>query len=105
MPIEALRASPAIARSVSRPKLSVDYGSIVNASFALFVFCGSVAIIEPSPYDFASLLAIPVWFLGGFKVHRTFLPLLALMFFYNLGGFIGLIPYIVEPEPTSMRSS
>ena len=100
MPIEALRASPAIARSVSRPGPSVDYGSIVNASFALFVFCGSVAIIEPSPYDFASLLAIPVWFLGGFKVHRTFLPLLALMFFYNLGGFIGLIPYIVEPEPT-----
>ncbi len=100
MPIEALRAPPAVAQSVSRPGRVFDYGAVVNASFALFVFCGSVAIVEPSPYDFVSLLAIPIWFLGGFKVHRTFLPLFILMFLYNLGGFIGLIPYIVEPDPT-----
>ena len=78
----------------------VAYGSIVNWSFALFVFCGSVAIVEPSPYDFVSLVAIPIWFFGGFKVHRTFLPIFALIALYNLGGFIGLIPYIVEPDPT-----
>ena len=73
---------------------------MVNWSFALFVFCGSVALVEPSPYDFASFVAIPVWFIGGFKVHRTFLPLFALVFLYNLGGFIGLIPYVVEHDPT-----
>ena len=78
----------------------LDYGRIVNWSFALFVFCGSVAIVEPSPYDFASLVAIPIWFVGGFKVHRTFLPFLALIVLYNLGGFIGLIPYVVEHDPT-----
>ncbi len=100
MPTEALRAPPSFAGAATRPVGRVDYGTVVSWSFALFVFCGSVAIIEPSPYDFASLIAIPIWFLGGFKLHRSFLPLLALIFLYNLGGFIGLIPYIVEPEPT-----
>ncbi|RYC31775.1 hypothetical protein D3273_11610 [Lichenibacterium minor] len=78
----------------------VDYGRLVNWSFAAFVFCGSVAIVEPSPYDFASMLAIPIWFVGGFKVHRTFLPFFALIVLYNLGGFIGLIPYVAEHDPT-----
>ena len=78
----------------------IDYGSVVNASFAIFVFCGAVALVEPSPYDFASFAAIPIWFLGGFKVHRTILPFFALIFFYNLGGFIGLVPYIDEHDST-----
>ena len=90
--------------SVQRPAATagrhVDYGAVVNASFAIFVFCGAVALVEPSPYDFASFAAIPIWFLGGFKVHRTVLPFFALILFYNLGGFIGLVPYIDEPDPT-----
>ncbi len=83
-----------------RPGARLDYGQVINGTFAVFIFCGMVAIIEPSPYDFASLIAIPVWFLGGFKVHRSVVPLFFLIFFYNLGGFIGLIPYINEPDPT-----
>ena len=96
MPTEAQAYPSAFAPAGRR----AEYGAIVNWSFALFIFCGSVAIIEPSPYDFASLAAIPIWFLGGFKVHRSVVPLFALIFFYNLGGFIGLIPYVVEPDPT-----
>ena len=96
MPIEAVTLASAVAPA----RRHADYGALVNGSFALFVFCGSVAIVEPSPYDFASLVAIPIWFLGGFKVHRSVVPLFALIFLYNLGGFIGLIPYIVEPDPT-----
>jgi hypothetical protein len=95
MPIDALSAP-----GRASPGRRIAYGSLVNAGFAVFIFCGSVAIVEPSPYDFASLVAIPIWFFGGFKVHRTFLPLFALVVLYNLGGFIGLIPYIVEPDPT-----
>ncbi|WP_237481676.1 O-antigen ligase family protein [Lichenibacterium dinghuense] len=98
MRTEALR--PPLARPRPAAGWRLDYGRLVNWSFALFVFCGSVAIVEPSPYDFASLVAIPIWFVGGFRVHRTFLPLFALIFLYNLGGFIGLIPYVVEHDPT-----
>ena len=100
MRTEALRAASAPASPAPGSGRWVDYGLIVNRSFALFVFCGSVAIVEPSPYDFASLLAIPIWFVGGFKVHRTFLPFFALIVLYNLGGFIGLIPYVAEHDPT-----
>ena len=100
MPIETI---PAVGPRGASPAAAwrPDYGNLVNGSFALFVFCGAVAIVEPSPYDFASLVAIPIWFLGGFRVHRTFLPFFALISLYNIGGFIGLIPYIVEPEPTT----
>ena len=94
---EALPAPREAPAAVAR---RVSYGAVVNASFAVFIFCGSVALVEPSPYDFASFAAIPIWFLGGFKVHRTFLPFFALVFFYNLGGFIGLVPYIDEHDPT-----
>ncbi len=82
------------------PAFRVDYGTVINGIFAVFIFCGMVAIVEPSPYDFVSLVAIPIWFLGGFKIHSTVVPLFVLMVFYNLGGFISLIPYIDEPDPT-----
>ncbi len=98
MPTETLRA-PALP-AARAPAWRADYGALVNWSFAVFIFCGSVALVEPSPYDFASMVAIPVWFCGGFRIHRTFLPLLGLIFLYNLGGFIGLVPYIVEADPT-----
>ena len=88
------------AACIGPPGFRVDYGQVINGTFAIFIFCGMVAIVEPSPYDFASLIAIPIWFIGGFKIHRAVLPLFVLIFFYNLGGFIGLIPYIVEPDPT-----
>ena len=98
MRTEAIQTALARPRPAAGPRL--DYGRLVNWSFALFVFCGSVAVIEPSPYDFASLVAIPIWFVGGFRVHRTFLPFFALVVLYNLGGFIGLIPYAAEHDPT-----
>ena len=81
------------------PVLPFDYQRMVGWSVAIFVFCGTIAIVEPSPYDFASLLAIPLWFLGGFKVSRTLIVFLALLFTYNIGGFIALVPYWNEPDP------
>ena len=93
-------ALPAADGRVALLPRRVEYGAIVNASFAIFVFCGAVALVEPSPYDFASFAAIPIWFFGGFKIHRSVLPFFALIFFYNLGGFIGLVPYIDEHDPT-----
>ena len=95
MPTEA-RALP----DATRARLSIDYGGLINGSFAIFVFLGMIAVVEPSPYDFASFVVLPMWFIGGFKVHRLFLPFLALIFLWNLGGFISLIPYVNEPDPT-----
>ena len=77
-----------------------SYTTMVNASFALFITCGAIAIIEPSPYDFASLATMALWFLSGFTITRYVLVFLALIAVYNFGGFVALLPYLNEPDPT-----
>ena len=79
---------------------SFNYTGLLNGGFAIFIFLGMIAVVEPSPYDFASFVILPLWFVGGFRLHRFILPFLALIFAYNLGGFISLVPYINEPDPT-----
>jgi hypothetical protein len=59
----------------ARP-LTLDYQRLVNAVFALFTFSGIISVIEPSPYDFMSLIPIPLWFIGGFRVHAALVPIL-----------------------------
>ena len=73
--------------------LVIDYQKLVSATAAIFVFCGAIAIIEPSPYDFASLVAMPLWFLGGFTIHRSFVLFAALLLGFTATGFLALIPY------------
>ena len=77
----------------------VDYQSVVRSVFAVFVFFGFVAFIEPSPYDLLFPIALGTWALGGFSVHRSVVPLLAVVLLYELGGFISLIPYLDEKDP------
>ncbi len=96
MPIETHAAT---AKTPSRPALRLNYQYLVNAVFALFIFCGAIAFIEPSPYDFVSLVAIPMWFVGGFRVHRGVIPFIVLIILYNVAGFISLVPYWNEPDP------
>lgn len=79
--------------------LRIDYGKLVRAVFAGFVFLGFIAIVEPSPYDLAFFVILPLWFLGGFKVHRSIVVLAAALFVYDLGGFISLVPHLDETDP------
>lgn len=89
---DAINASPAI-RHADRPRLTVDYQKIVNASVWIFVVCGAIALVEPSPYDYASLIAMPLWLLGGFTIQRSFIVFAFLILLYTLMGFVTLIPY------------
>ena len=70
-----------------------DYQRLVNALFAAFVFFGMMSVIEPSPYDFLCLLALPVWFLGGTTVHRSQVMILLLWIVFEVSGFLSLMPY------------
>lgn len=69
------------------------YSGLVHAAFAIFIFCGCVSFIEPSPYDFMFVLVAPMWFVAGFRVPRSSAPILALWLIYNLAGFISLMPF------------
>ncbi len=90
----APRALPAPRRikTLSMPKF-------INWWVWLFIFCGAIALVEPSPYDFVSLIAIPLWFVAGFRIHWMFVPFAALVCVYNLAGFISLVPYWNEADP------
>lgn len=69
------------------------YQRLVDAAVFIFLACGAIAIIEPSPYDFASLVAMPLWFFGGLSIHPSFLVFAFLVVSFNIAGFLALIPY------------
>ena len=70
-----------------------NYQKIVSAAVWVFVVCGAIALVEPSPYDYASIVAMPLWLFGGFTVQRSFIVFAALIFLYTIMGFLTLIPY------------
>lgn len=81
------------------PTRRVHIQSVVNVAFVVFILCGAIAFIEPSPYDFASLICIPLWFVAGFRVHWSFVLFAAMLLIYNFAGFLALVPYWHETGP------
>ena len=75
-----------------------DYQRLVEAVFAAFIFFGMLSLIEPSPYDFLALLAIPLWMVGGFRVHKSLVPILTLWAVFEVAGFLSLMPYWDEHD-------
>lgn len=77
---------------------TLDYQRVVDVFAFIFLSCGAIAFIEPSPYDFASFIALPLWFFGGFTVHRSFLVFGFLLIGFNLCGFLALAPHWDDPD-------
>jgi hypothetical protein len=86
-------ANGAAAGRTGERHMRLTYQSIVNVVFAIFVFSGLVSFVEPSPYDFMALVAIPIWFFGGFKIHRVQVPIIILWCVFELSGFAALMPH------------
>ena len=85
--------SSPILSSERRAQVFVHYQTLVGAAVWVFVVCGAFALVEPSPYDYASFVAIPLWLLGGFTMQRSFIVFAFLLVIYTLMGFVSLIPY------------
>jgi hypothetical protein len=83
----------AAAARTGEQRARLTYQSIVNAVFAVFIFSGLVSFVEPSPYDFMALVAIPIWFFGGFRINRVQVPILMLWCIFELSGFAALLPH------------
>ncbi len=88
----------AVSGSPAAPARLIRYETIVSGAVFVFLFSGAISLIEPSPYDFMALLAIPLWFLGGVRLHRSLIFGLALWTIYNVIGFISLMPYWAEDD-------
>lgn len=97
MPIERAILGNEQARLV----VPLSWQGLINSSLALCMASGFLAFIEPSPYDILAVATLGLWAVGGFTVHPLIVPFAALMFLYNLGGFLALLPYFDEPDPTT----
>lgn len=78
------RPAPAIAQSSARPRRRWLSGFV-----ALWIFSGGFVLIEPSPYELAFLLLLPVALFSGFSLHRAALPPLLLLIGFIPFGLIG----------------
>lgn len=75
------------------------YQKAVTLFVAIFIFCGAISLIEPSPYDLAALMALPLWMLGGFRVNKFIIVLAVAWTIREIAAFAALMPYWNEPDP------
>jgi hypothetical protein len=59
---------------------------------------GSVALIEPSPYEAMFALILPLFLLAGLRLHASGALLLALLAAFNVGGILSLTPHLDRYE-------
>ena len=59
---------------------------------------GAFVFIEPSPYEYASLLAIFVFAATGLALRAGIMPLALLLVLYNIGFSIAVIPVLDAPK-------
>src|SRR4051812_8311215 len=83
--LSALTAAPTIA-------------SLQRALLWLVGAAGAIVFIEPSPYEFATLAAIIIFFATGLRLRPVFLPLLILLFLVNIGYTIAAAYLLERPE-------
>ena len=75
------------------------YRRLFNWIFIIFIWTGIVSALKPSPYDFLALIVIPLWFIGGFRIHRAVVFILVLWCIFEIAGFAALMPYWDEADP------
>lgn len=75
----------------SRPLM--DYQRLVNWVYAVFLVSGIISALKPSPYDFLFCIVAPLWFIGGFRLHKSLALILVLWIIFELSGFLALMPY------------
>jgi len=87
--------------------LSANPSAPVAAGFSrgtqwwtLFIFmcCGGVVLIEPSPYEFTFFLALFVFMLGGMRLRAGAVVMSVLLMLYNIGGLFSLIPFLDDGD-------
>jgi hypothetical protein len=62
---------------------------------------GSIVFIEPSPYEFTTLIGIVVFVATGVRLRLAFIPLLLLLFLINIGYMMGAVPHLGETIVTN----
>ena len=82
---------------------TIRYESLLRPVFAIFVFFGGITVLEPSPYDLAALVFLPLLAFSGFKLYGEHVTILSLWLIYILAGFLALMPHWGEFDPTMFQ--
>ncbi len=62
---------------------------------------GAIVFIEPSPYEFVTMLAAMIFVATGLRLRLVFMPLLLLLALVNVGYSFCAVPFIDKPEITN----
>lgn len=82
--------------SASSRQYSLSIGKLQRAVLWLFVACGCIAVVEPSPYEVMFLVTVFVFMITGLRINHKLIPLVVLLLLYNIGGVFALIPFMDE---------
>ena len=95
-------AYTAVAES-SFPSVTVPPGvlALQRALMWLVGASGAIVFIEPSPYEFTTLVGIVIFAATGMRLRLAFIPLLLLLFLVNIGYMMGAVPYLGESAVTN----
>ena len=89
----------AVSRPRARPYEAAQLaGRLLHGILFVTVLSGFLVFIEPSPYEgFVGLLGLACLFLG-LTVDRKLIPLIVLLFVWNMGGLVALFPVLYDVD-------
>jgi hypothetical protein len=79
---------------------TLNYRRLLYSLYTVFICFGILGAMRPSPYDFLFFVVCPLWLLGGVKVHRGVIYILALWCIFEIIGFASLMPHWVDSAGT-----
>ncbi len=82
-----------------------DYQGLVDGLVFVLVASSAISLFEPSPYDLLAPIALLLWALGGFTIHRAILLFAGLLLAYCLLGFVALTPVLARPRVDHLPSA
>jgi hypothetical protein len=86
-----LSAAFANGAPAAAPRHTLSTGAIRNFSVWLLFASSFLVFIEPAPFEIAFGLLLAIFMLTGLRISLMFLPLIALLILYNLGGGMSLM--------------
>lgn len=85
------------AKAPGLPALRAGMTRALNGMVALWIFSGSVVLFEPSPYELAFLMVLPLAVMAGVGLYRSTLGLLAIMILFTPFALIAVFQVRFTP--------
>src|SRR5215469_1789648 len=82
----------------AQPTARLSINKLQRALLWLFVACGALASIEPSPYEVMFIPALLAFGWRDLLFDRAMAPLIVGLALFNVGGALSLVPFIAQRD-------